>query len=137
MNNLEISFDASRLDLRATSELIQASYWGEGRSAAFDARAFANSLCAGAYLDGKQIGFGRVVTDYAYFAYLCDVMVWPEYKGRGVGTRLIRALLDHPELETVVGWSLRTKDAHGLYAKFGFASSTDGDYMRWRRAAPE
>ncbi len=140
MSNLEISFDPSRIDFRATSDLIKASYWGDGRSDERNRRAFDNSLCVGAYLDGKQVGFGRVVTDYAHFAYLADIVVWPEHRGAGIGKKLIRALLDHPELASVDGWSLRTTDAHEFYAHFGFVIQNDGMYMRLvrePRAEPE
>lgn len=130
MSNLEISFDRSRIDFQATSDVIKATYWGDGRSDEGHRRAFDNSLCVGAYLDGRQVGFGRVVTDYAYFAYLADIIVWPDLRGAGIGTAVIRALLDHPELASVIGWSLRTSDAHALYERFGFVTQNDGMYMR-------
>jgi GNAT superfamily N-acetyltransferase len=133
MNNLEISFDRSRIDFRATSDVIKASYWGEGRSDESHRRAFDNSLCVGAYLDGRQVGFGRAITDYAHFAYIADVIVWPEHRGVGIGKKLIQALLDHPELASVSGWSLRTTDAHALYERFGFVTSNDSMYMRLLR----
>ena len=130
MPDIEISFDRSRIDFRATSDVIKASYWGDSRTDEGHRRAFENSLCVGAYMDGKQMGFGRVVSDYAYFAYLADIVIWPDFRGAGIGTRLIRALLDHPELASVEGWSLRTSDAHELYARFGFVTQNDGMYMR-------
>lgn len=133
MTAVEISFDLSRIDFGKTSEVIKASYWGAQRNDALNRRAFENSLCVGAYLDGQQVGFARVVTDYACFAYVCDVVVWPEHRGLGIGKKLIQALLDHPELATVTGWSLRTSDAHTLYNKFGFEVSSDGMYMRLAR----
>lgn len=105
MSNLEISFDRSRIDFQATSDVIKATYWGDGRSDEGHRRAFDNSLCVGAYLDGRQVGFGRVVTDYAYFAYLADIIVWPDLRGAGIGTAVIRALLDHPELASVIGYA--------------------------------
>ncbi|GAA2873330.1 GNAT superfamily N-acetyltransferase [Aminobacter niigataensis] len=133
MAEVEISFDASRIDFDKTSEVIKASYWGEGRTDEIHRRAFANSLCLGAYVDGEQVGFARVVTDYACFAYVADVIVWPGRRGLGIGKKLIQALLDHPELASVTGFSLRTSDAHSLYKKFGFVTSTDGMYMRLAR----
>ena len=133
MAEVEISFDISRIDFDKTSEVIMASYWGEGRTDDIHRRAFANSLCLGAYVDGEQVGFARVVTDYACFAYVADVIVWPERRGLGIGKKLIAALLDHPELATVTGFSLRTSDAHSLYEQFGFITSTDGMYMRLSR----
>ncbi|CAI2934483.1 GNAT family N-acetyltransferase [Aminobacter niigataensis] len=133
MAEVEISFDASRIDFDKTSEVIKASYWGEGRTDGIHRRAFANSLCLGAYVDGEQVGFARVVTDYACFAYVADVIVWPDRRGLGIGKKLIQALLDHPELASVTGFSLRTSDAHSLYEKFGFEVSNDGMYMRLAR----
>lgn len=135
MGRVEISFDPALVDFRRTSDLLMASYWGADRSDDGHRRAFANSLCAGAYVDGAQVGFARVVTDYAYFAYLCDVIVWPERRGAGIGKQLIQTLLDHPELAGVSGWSLRTSDAHALYERFGFQVQSDGMYMRLNRHA--
>jgi GNAT superfamily N-acetyltransferase len=133
MENVEIDFDPARIDFAGTSELLKATYWGSGRSDKAHERAFANSLCAGAYLAGKQVGFARIVTDYAFFAHLCDVIVWPEYRGAGIARKLVRAILDHPDLAAVTSWTLRTSDAHGLYARFGFEPSTDGVHMRLAR----
>ncbi len=87
----------------------------------------------GAYVEGEQVGFARVITDYACFAYVADVIVWPERRGLGIGKKLVRALLDHPELAGVTSFSLRTADAHGLYEQFGFETATDGRYMRLSR----
>ncbi|MBZ9693665.1 MULTISPECIES: GNAT family N-acetyltransferase [unclassified Mesorhizobium] len=134
MPDCEISFDLSRIDFRATSDLLMESYWGAGRSDEFHRRAFANSFCAAAYIAGKQVGFGRAITDRTVFAYLADIIVWPEHRGQGVGLRLVRTLIDHPELSTVSHWSLSTSDAHGVYEKLGFKASMDGRYMRLDRA---
>lgn len=134
MPDCEISFDISRIDFRATSDLLMASYyWGAGRNDEFHRRAFANSFCVGAYLDGKQVGFGRAITDRVVFAYLADIIIWPEHRGQGIGLRLVQALIDHTELRTVSHWSLSTSDAHGVYEKLGFKASTDGRYMRLDR----
>ena len=70
------------------------------------------------------------MTDYACFAYLCDVIVWPDKRGVGIGKKLVRAMLDHPDLVGVPAFSLRTGDAHSLYEAFGFQVSDDGMYMR-------
>ncbi|TPK72959.1 GNAT family N-acetyltransferase [Mesorhizobium sp. B2-4-15] len=133
MPDCEISFDLSRIDFRATSDLLMASYWGDGRSDETHRRAFAHSFCAAAYIDGKQVGFGRAITDRTVFAYLADIIIWPQHRGRGIGLRLVRALIDHPELSTVSHWSLSTSDAHGMYEKLAFKPSTDGRYMRLDR----
>ncbi|MDX8448934.1 GNAT family N-acetyltransferase [Mesorhizobium captivum] len=131
MPDVEISFDQSRIDFRATSDQLMASYWGSARSDEAHHRAFAYSLCVGAYIDRKQVGFARAITDYTVFAYLADVIIWPEHRGQGIGRRLVQALIDHPDLKTVSHWSLSTNDAHSLYQKFGF--ETDGRYMRLER----
>lgn len=131
MPDIEISFDASRIDFRATSDQLMASYWGSARNDELHQRAFANSLCVGAYIEKKQVGFARAITDYTVFAYIADVIIWPEHRGHGIGKRLVQALIEHPEVKTVSHWSLSTNDAHGLYEKFGF--KTDGRYMRLER----
>jgi len=131
MPDVEISFDPSRIDFRATSDQLLASYWGAARNDELHRRAFANSLCVGAYVEGVQVGFARAITDYSVFAYLCDVVIWQKYRGQGLGIRLVQALIDHPKMKTVVHWSLSTNDAHGLYEKFGFKA--DGRYMRLER----
>jgi len=133
MKGIEISFDLSRVDFARTAALVGESYWGVTRSVEQSRRAFENSLCGAAYLDGAQIAFGRVVTDRAVFAYFADVIVWPEHRGKGIGQTLIQAFLDHPDLAEVGHFCLTTVDAHGLYAKFGFVASTDGRYMRLER----
>lgn len=133
MQDVEISFELSRIDFRATSDQIMQSYWGSSRTDEMNRRAFANSLCVGAYLHGRQVGFARAITDYTVFAYFADVIIWPEHRGLGIGKRLVQALIEHPEVASVTHWSLSTNDAHSLYEKFGFEASTDGRYMRLDR----
>ena len=133
MRDVEISFDPSRIDFRATSDQLMQSYWGVSRTNEATRRAFDNSLCAGAYLDGEQVGFARAITDYTIFAYIADVIIWPEHRGQGIGKRLVQALIDHPGVGTVTHWSLSTDDAHRLYEKFGFKASINGSYMRLDR----
>ena len=84
MPDCEISFDMSRIDFRTTSDLLMTSYWGNGRSDEFHRRAFANSLCAGAYINGDQVGFGRAITDRTVFAYLADIIIWPQHRSRAL-----------------------------------------------------
>jgi len=129
----EITYDLSRIDFRATSDLIKASYWGAERTDLINARAFAHSFCAMAFVDRRQVGFGRAVTDGSVFGYLADVVVWPGQRGKGIGSRIVRSLIDHPELREVSHWCLRTSDAHELYERFGFKPSTDGSFMRLTR----
>ena len=120
MANFEISFDLSRLDFQATSDLLNASYWGRQRTDEINRRAFENSVCAIALVDGRQVGFARASGDRAVFARISDVIVWPEHRGKGIGTALST-------------WMLNTSDAHGLYARFGFCPATDGNEMRFDR----
>lgn len=133
MAEIAISFDLAHLDFQTTSDLLKASYWGGKRTDDINRRAFANSICAIALLDGRQVGFARAAGDRAVFARISDVVVWPEQRGNGVGKALLRALLDHPELRSVGCFMLNTADAHGLYEQFGFRRVTNGNEMRLDR----
>ena len=116
----EISTERSRLDVALIHDYLGSSYWAQGIPRAVVERSIQHSLCFGAYLDGRQTGFARVVTDYATFAYVADVFVVPEHRGRGISKLLLRAILEHPELQGLRRFLLATHDAHGLYAQFGF-----------------
>jgi GNAT superfamily N-acetyltransferase len=118
--DFEISTDPARLDLDVIHGFIQTSYWGKGRARSVVERAVSNSLCFGVYKDGRQVAFARVVSDRAVFAYLMDVFVLPEFRGRGISKALMRAVLAHPELQNLRVFLLATADAHGLYKQFGF-----------------
>lgn len=118
---VEIDTDVTRLDVPMIHGFLTRSYWARGRTIEQVTRSLRHSLAFGLYLDGRQLGFARVVTDRTTFAYLADVFVLPEARGRGYGRRLVRAALEHPELAEVRHWTLFTRDAHGLYAKDGFA----------------
>ncbi|MBX3578132.1 MAG: GNAT family N-acetyltransferase [Rhizobiaceae bacterium] len=133
MADVEISFDLLRIDFVAAAALVGESYWGKGRSEGDQMQAFANSLCCGAFIEGRQVGFGRCVTDRVFFAHLCDLMVWPDFRRQGIGKRLVRAFVDHPDLARVGTWSLNTRDAHGLYEPFGFERLVDANSMRMTR----
>ena len=115
-----ISTDPARLDIKAIYQYITESYWARGRTYETVARTLEHSLCFGLYSDDTQIGFARVITDYAVSAHLCDVYVLHAYQGQGLGKWLVRCALDHPELRTVRRWTLNTADAHGFYTQFGF-----------------
>ena len=117
---IEISTDLDRIDLNLVHRFISSSYWASGRSRQLVERSIQNSLCFSAFKGSKQVGFGRVITDRAVFAYIADVFVVPECRGVGIGKALVRAMLDHPDLQGLQVMMLRTKDARGLYAKFGF-----------------
>jgi N-acetylglutamate synthase and related acetyltransferases len=102
--------------------LSEQAYWCQGISRATVERAIAGSLCFGGYLDGRQVAFARVVTDGATFGYLADVFVLPDFRGQGHARALVAAVLAHPALQGLRRLSLATRDAHALYAGFGFAA---------------
>jgi GNAT superfamily N-acetyltransferase len=118
----EITTDISRVDVDAVHAYLTRSYWAEGIPRAIVAKSIASSLCFSLFEGVRQIGFARVVTDCATFAYLCDVYVLEEYRGRGLGKWLMRELLTHPDLQGVRRFMLVTRDAHGLYEPLGFRS---------------
>jgi len=119
--------------------LSQEAYWARGVPRAVVERAITNSLVFGLYAAGEQVGFARVVTDQATFAWLADVFVLPEHRGHGLGKRLVRAALDHPGLQGLRWFLLGTADAHGLYRQLGFDSLTPERASRllgiWREPA--
>ena len=117
---IEISTDQARLDIDVIHGFLRTSYWAEGRRRSVVERAIRNSLCFGVYAGGRQVAFARVVSDRAVFAYMMDVFVIPEYRGRGISKVLMRAVLDHPDLQNLRTFLLATHDAHGLYEQFGF-----------------
>ena len=119
-SELTISTDRTLLDLSVIERNLRDSYWAAGRPRDVIERSIANSLCFGAYAQCRQVAFARVITDRAVFAYLSDVFVVPDYRGQGVGKALVRAILDHQDLQGVSVFLLRTRDAHGLYEPFGF-----------------
>jgi GNAT superfamily N-acetyltransferase len=119
-SELTISTDRTLLDLSVIERNLHDSYWAAGRAREVIERSIANSLCFGAYAQGRQVAFARVITDRAVFAYLSDVFVVPEFRGQGVGKALVRAILDHQDLQGLTVFLLRTRDAHGLYEPFGF-----------------
>ena len=100
------------------------SYWAKGIPKDIVEQSIANSLCFGLYEDNAQIGFARLVTDKATFAYLADVFVLPEYRGKGLSKWLMQIIHAHPELQTLRRWVLGTRDAHGLYEQFGWTKFT-------------
>jgi GNAT superfamily N-acetyltransferase len=119
-DHYEISTERSRLDITLIHDFLSSSYWAKGVPRSVVEKSIEHSLCFGAFLDDRQVGFARVITDFATFAYLADVFVIPEHRGRGVSKLLLRAILGHPELQGLRRFLLATRDAHGLYAQFGF-----------------
>jgi len=116
-----LSTDKSRLDIAVLHDtLSSAAYWALGRSYETVVESIAHSLCFGIYSqDGRQVGFARVVTDYATFAWLCDVLVLESYRGKGLGKWLVEAVVSHPELQGIKRIVLATRDAHELYRRYG------------------
>ena len=117
----EIDTDRARLDIGKVHDFLSQSHWARGIPLMVVERSIANSLAFGLYRDGKQIGFARVVTDRATFAYLADVFVLPEARGLGLGRWLVDSILAHPGLQGLRRWLLGTKYARGLYESIGFS----------------
>ena len=117
-----ISTDPTRLDLDAIhTYLSERSYWARGRSREQIVRSIENSIPFGLYHADEQVGFARVVSDWATFAWLADVYVLPEHQGQGLGKALVEAVMEHPAVRGLPRVLLATKDAHGLYERYGFA----------------
>jgi len=108
------------LDIEIIHGFLSTSYWAKSIPKAIVEKAIKNSLSFGVYHNGSQIGFGRAITDRATFAYLADIFILPEFRGRGLGKWLISCFLAHPELQGLRRWLLATSDAHGLYRQNGF-----------------
>ena len=120
-NEYEISDDRLRLDIKLIHKYLSTeSYWATGRDAKTVERSIQNSLPFGVYKNGKQVGFARVLTDYATFAWIADVFVLTEHRGQGLSKWLMEVILAHPDLQGFRRWVLATKDAHELYRKYGF-----------------
>ena len=126
-----VSTDPARLDMALIHRVLSTeSYWAEGIPLAVFEKALANSLTVGAYAgDGEMAAMARVVTDRATFGWICDVFVDQVHRGQGLGKALMAYLMDHPDLQGFRRLHLATRDAHGLYAGFGFTALTGVD--RW------
>lgn len=122
MDDLIISDDKSKLDTGLIYEFLTNSYWAEGRTIEEVKKSIEHSICFGVYINDKQIGFARIITDYVVFAYLMDVFILEKYRGRGYSKLLLNRILDDKRFRGIKKWMLATKDAHSLYAKFGFES---------------
>ena len=120
-----ISTDPSRLDMNAVYDFLSRSYWAKTRPRERTDAAFANSLVFGLYDGDRQIGMGRVITDFSIVAYLGDVFIHEDYRAQGLGKWLVQSILEHPDLKHVRRWLLATDDAHGLYQQFGFEKLSD------------
>ncbi|MFZ5747104.1 MAG: GNAT family N-acetyltransferase [Pseudomonadota bacterium] len=118
--SVRLSFDAAELQRDGIHAFLTDSYWARGIARDLVDRAIDGSLCVGAYDEADQVGFARVVTDRATFAYLADVFVLPDHRGKGVARAMVQALHDHPELQGLRRWLLATADAHPVYAGLGW-----------------
>lgn len=117
-----ISTDPARLQPDAIYAYLSRSYWAKGRERETVLKSLDRSLCFGLYTDGRQVGLARVVSDLATFAYLCDVYILEEYRGRGLAKWLMSVVMAHPGLKNLRRFMLATRDAHGLYRQFGFTA---------------
>jgi len=115
-----ISTDRERLDLDVVHGFLTNSYWAKGIPRKTVESSIEHSLCFGIYEGGPQVGFARVISDFATFAYVGDVFVLDTYRGLGLGKWLMECITQHPELQNLRRWILTTRDAHGLYAQVGF-----------------
>jgi GNAT superfamily N-acetyltransferase len=118
--SLLVSTDPARLDLNLIYRFLTGCYWARGIPKNVMTRSIAHSLCFGVYAAGRQVGFARVISDFATYAYLGDVFVLADQRGRGVGKWLIECIMQHSQLQGLRRWSLVTRDAHSLYSQFGF-----------------
>lgn len=118
---ITVSTDKSKLDVPFIQNFLKDIYWAAGRTIVEVQTTIDASVCFGIYLDGKQVGFARVITDYVVFAYVMDVFITPGQRRKGYSSTLIKAMMDEPQLQQVKIWRLATSDAHFLYEKFGFA----------------
>jgi GNAT superfamily N-acetyltransferase len=125
LNGYVISTDKSRLDVTVIHDYLFNCYWAQGIPKETVMRSLENSLCFGVYKDNQQVGFCRVITDYATFMYLADVFILEAHRGKKLSVAMMQAVVTHPELQGIRTWTLLTRDAHGLYRKFDFENHVD------------
>jgi ribosomal protein S18 acetylase RimI-like enzyme len=122
-NEVRISTRCAEVDLDVVHRFLsQEAYWSKNIPFAVVKRAVDNSYCFSAFIEDRQVGFARVVSDGATFAYLCDVFTLPEFRGQGIGKKLMQSVQTHPELQGLRRWMLMTADAHKLYESYGFST---------------
>ncbi|MEO5707758.1 MAG: GNAT family N-acetyltransferase [Alteraurantiacibacter sp.] len=124
--------EQSAIDVAATHAYLTRSYWSPGIPLETVARALANSFCVAVKHGGAQVAFARVITDYATFAWLADVYVLEDHRGRGLSKAVVAALHDHPRLQGLRRWGLHTLDAHGLYEQLGWSGPATPERMMER-----
>ncbi len=128
-----VSTDRARLDLDTVHRFLAGSYWAGGVPREVVERSIQHSICFGAYDRGRQVGFARVISDRATFAYVADVFVLDSHRGRGIGKQIMACATSHPELQNLRLWTLFTRDAHGLYRQYGFRDARHPDRLMERR----
>ncbi|PKM58578.1 MAG: GNAT family N-acetyltransferase [Firmicutes bacterium HGW-Firmicutes-3] len=119
VNEYEISDDKKKLQLNIIHGLLKGTYWAKDRSVQVIEKSVANSICYGVYLEGEMVGFGRVVTDYATMYWVADIVIDEAHRGKGLGKALMNCIEENKAIEGLMG-ILATRDAHGLYQKYGF-----------------
>lgn len=126
-----VSTDKAKLDIDLVVEFLNnKSYWAKTRNKTTIEKSIMNSLCFGVFdQENRQVGFARVITDFAVFAWILDVFILQGYQGRGLGKLLIQEIMAHHDLNGIWRWGLGTNDAHGLYEKFGFKSLSNPNDM--------
>ncbi len=129
MENLIITSDKNKLDLDYITAFISQTYWAKDRTLESMRTCVENSLNFGVFLEGKQIGYARVVTDYYQFAYLMDVFIDEKFRGKGYSKLLVKHILENESLKNIKVWRLATSDAHGLYKQFGFTELSKPENM--------
>jgi GNAT superfamily N-acetyltransferase len=128
----EIDQDKSRLDIDLIHKFLSTSYWAEGIPREIIIKSIQESDCFGIYRSGEQVGFARVISDHVTFAYLADVFVVPEARGRGLGKWLMATIMNSAQYQNLRRWLLATKDAHELYRQFGFTEAPPDRFMEIR-----
>ena len=128
--NFLLSTDKSKLDINLIHNFLsEDSYWAKNIPLENVQRSIENSLCFGIYIDKKQIGFARIISDYSTFAYLADVFIMPDFRGKGLSKWLIENIINLTELQGLRRWMLATRDAHSLYQQFGFTPLPNPEIM--------
>lgn len=128
-NKYVISTNKSLLQVDVIHGFLSNCYWAKDIPKSIVKKTLKNSLCFGVYDHGRQVGFARIVSDYATFAYLADVFILEEYRGQGLSKQLMKTIIGHPKLQGLRRWMLATRDAHGLYKQFGFEAVKNTDRL--------
>jgi len=126
---IQVSTDKKKLDVPFIQNFLKDIYWAAGRTIEEVQKTIDSSVCFGIYLDEEQIGFARVITDYVVFAYVMDVFITEQHRGKGYSSILVSAMIEEPILQNIKIWRLATKDAHFLYEKFGFKALAHPERM--------